>query len=142
MKNILLYIFFLTAGVSVARAQDQIPGEDGKKAQKIQALYVAYITQQLNLNEVEAQKFWPLHAQFDGEIKSVNIDMPELERQQAILNIKKKYQDRFTGILGNNRSNNFYKIDGEFRKKLIDQLRKRRQQNNFNQRPVGQRKNF
>ena len=139
MKKILLYLLFFTGISSVAHAQE-VPEEGPKKQEKIKALYVAYITQQLNLTEAEAQKFWPVHAEFDAEIKAVNIDMPELSREQALLNIKKKYQERFLGILGNNRSNNFYKIDGEFRKKLVEQLRKRRQQN-MNQRP-GQRRNF
>ena len=140
MKRFLLYFLISTCGAGVSQAQDAAV-DGGKKEQKIQALYVAYVTQQLNLTETEAQKFWPVHAQFDAEVKSVGMDLPELERQQATLNIKKKYQDRFSGILGNNRSNRFFGIDGEFRRKLIDEIRKRRQQNNFNERP-NRRKNF
>ena len=140
MKKFLLYIFLLTGSFSVAHAQDG--QEDGpKREQKIKALYVAYVTQQLNLTEAEAQKFWPIHAQFETEMKAVDIDMPELQRQQTLLDIKKKYQDRFTSVLGSARSNNFYRLDGEFRKKLVDEIRKRRQQNNMNQRP-GKRRNF
>jgi len=135
MKHILLFITLLTGSFSFAYAQgdDQEPG---KRAEKIQALYVAYMTQQLNLNEEEAQKFWPLHKQFDTDIKAVDADLPELDRQQAILNIKKKYQDRFTKILGNNRTDAFFRKDMEFRKKLVDTIRNRRQQNNMNQRPL------
>jgi Skp family chaperone for outer membrane proteins len=140
MKHILLYILLLCGSFS-AFAQDQPPEDNAKKEQKIRALYVAYITQELKLNEAEAQKFWPLHAQFDAELKGVNLDMPELERQQSILNIKKKYEDKFTKVLGPNRTNDFYRKDGEFRKKLIEQLRKMRQQNNMNQRP-GKKRNF
>ncbi len=135
MKRILLYFLFLTGIFSVAEAQEQTPTDGSNKEQKIRALYAAYITQQLNLTEAEAQKFWPVHAQFDADLKAVSLGIPELERQQAQLNIKKKYQDKFNSILGSNRSNNFYRIDGEFRKKLVDELRKRRQQNNLNQRP-------
>ena len=141
MKKILLYFLLFISSAAAVHAQEA-PGDEANKAQKLRALYVAYVTQQLNLTETEAQKFWPVHAQFESEMKSVNIDMPELERQQAMLNIKKKYQDRFTGILGNaNRSNNFYKIDEGFRRKLIDEVRKRRQQNNMNPHP-GRRRNF
>ncbi|MEO8771526.1 MAG: hypothetical protein ABI402_15630 [Ferruginibacter sp.] len=136
MKEFVLYILFLTGSFSVAHAQE----DGGKKEQKIKALYVAYVTQQLNLSEAEAQKFWPIHAEFETEMKGVSIDMPELPRQQALLDIKKKYQDRFTNILGSARSNNFYRLDGEFRRKLIDEIRKRRQENNMNMRP-GKRRN-
>ena len=138
MKRFLLYILFLTGGFSLANAQET--PEQGARKQKIQALYVAYVTQQLNLTETEAQKFWPLHAQFDGEIKAVGIDLPELDRQQQTLNIKKKYLERFSNILGPSRSNNFYRLKDEFSKKLIDEVRKRRNQNNMNQRP-GRRNN-
>ena len=98
------------------------------KEQKIQALYIAYITQELKLTEAEAQKFWPVHAQYDAEIKAVKAEASELDRQQAALNIKKKYQDRFSKIIGAQRTNDFYIKDGEFRKKMIDKLRQLRQQ--------------
>ena len=134
MKHLILSLLFLAGSFSVAFAQEDDP-DPAKREQKIQALYIAYITQQLNLNAEEAQKFWPLHKQFDGELRSVDMNMPELDRQQQVLNIKKKYQDRFTRILGNNRTDAFYRKDMEFRKKLVENIRQRRQQNNMNQRP-------
>jgi len=106
------------------------PGADNanNREQKIQALYIAFITQELKLTEDEAQKFWPIHAMYDNEIKAVS-STDELSRQQAALNIKKKYQDRFAKVIGSQRTNNFYVKDEEFRKKLIERLRKLRQQN-------------
>ncbi|HMJ46068.1 MAG TPA: hypothetical protein VK498_01975 [Ferruginibacter sp.] len=130
MKKLLLYLTIFFTSIQFSSAQD-----DGKKEDRIQALYVAYITQELKLSTDEAQKFWPLHAQFDSEIKTLRTEMPELDRQQAALNIKKKYQESFVKILGAPRTNDFYRKDGEFRKKMIDRLRQMRQQNNFNQRP-------
>ncbi|RYY50233.1 MAG: hypothetical protein EOO06_04515 [Chitinophagaceae bacterium] len=128
----LFTLFLLLSGFG-AFAQ---PGNNGNKEQKIQALYVAYITQELKLTETEAQKFWPVHAQYDAEIKGVGADASELDRQQAALNIKKKYQDRFSKILGAQRTNDFYVKDGEFRKKMIDRLRQLRQQRQgMNRRP-------
>lgn len=135
MKHILLFITLLTGSFSFAYAQGDEP-DAGKRAEKIQALYVAYMTQQLNLNEEEAQKFWPLHKQFDIELKTVDLNTPELDRQQTVLNIKKKYQDRFVKILGSGRTDAFFRKDMEFRKKLVDTMRNRRQQNNMNQRPL------
>lgn len=134
MKKILLLFAFFISSISIVFAQEDEPNPE-KREQKMQALYVAYMTQQLNLNEEEAQKFWPLHKQFDSELKSVDLGKPELERQQAALNIKKKYQERFSKIIGNNRTDDFFRKDMEFRKKLVERLRKIRQQNNMNQRP-------
>ncbi len=115
--------FILFAGFA-AQAQ---PVTD--RQQKVEALYVAYMTKELNLTADDAQKFWPVHSQYDNEIRTLKLDAPELERQQAVLNIKKKYQDRFTRILGAERTNDFFIKDGEFRKKLIERLKKMRQQN-------------
>ncbi len=141
MKHLFTYIFLLLGSVSFAQ-----PGPDPKKEQKIQALYVAYITQELKLTEDEAQKFWPVHREYDNEIKGLRAETSELERQQAALNIKKKYQDRFTRILGAQRTNDFYIKDGEFRKKLIERLKNMRQQNmlrqqNFKQGTMQRRQN-
>lgn len=129
MKQLFTYIFLLMGFASFAQ-----PGDDGKREQKIQALYIAYISQELKLTEDEAKKFWPIHTEYDNEIKGLRNESSELDRQQASLNIKKKYQDRFTRILGAQRTNDFYIKDGEFRKKLIERLRNMRQQN-MNMRP-------
>ena len=136
MKHLLTYIFLLLGMASFAQAQ---PVTD--RQQKVEALYVAYMTKELNLTADDAQKFWPVHSQYDNEIRGLKNESAELERQQAGLNIKKKYQDRFVKILGAQRTNDFYVQDGEFRKKLVERLRKMRQQN-MNQRPMQQRQKF
>jgi hypothetical protein len=133
MKHVLSYLGIFLASVFAVQAQ---PGNPANREQKIQALYVAYVTQQLALTEDEAQKFWPVHAQYSSELKAVNKNMNELEVQQASLNVKKKYQDRFVKILGNERTNSFFKVDEEFRKKLVERLRKMRQNKQKSQRLI------
>ena len=132
MKKFILYISFLFATFA---ASAQAGSEEGqinpKKEEKIKALYVAYISQQLSLTPAEAEKFWPAHAQYEADLRAVNKEnLNELDRQQAVLNVKKKYQGNFNKILGNERSNNFYRQDAEFRKKLVDRLKQMRQQRN------------
>ena len=137
MKKFILYISFVFAAFT---AIAQVDSEDGqvspKKEEKIKALYVAYISQQLSLTPTEAEKFWPAHAQYESDLREINKgDLNELDRQQAVLNVKKKYQNNFNKILGNERSNNFYRQDTEFRKKLVDRLKQMSQQrgnNNMN----------
>lgn len=136
MKKILLITTILMGSLFAAKAQDDQPGDEAKHQEKIKALYVAYITQELNLNAEEAQKFWPLHAQFESDIKAVKADMPELDKQQTILNIKKKYQENFNRILGPKRCERFFRMDGEFKRKLLDRIRKQRlEQQRQTQRP-------
>ena len=130
MKKFILYISFAFA---VFGAFAQTGSEEGmlnpKKEEKIKALYIAYISQQLSLTPTEAEKFWPAHTQYEADLQGINKgDLNELDRQQAVLNVKKKYQNNFNKILGNERSNNFYMKDTEFRKKLVDRLKQMRQQ--------------
>lgn len=139
MKYFLLYLtFFITSFTSLAQVGAGDGAANPKREEKIKALYVAYITQQLSLTAGEAEKFWPLHAQYDAELRSINDNnMDEIDRQQAILNVKKKYVSGFNKILGNERSNNFYKQDGEFRKKMVERLKQLRQQRLQNKPPAG-----
>jgi Skp family chaperone for outer membrane proteins len=132
MKKFLLYIGFFFATLSaIAQAPDDLGQQNPKRQEKIKALYVAYITQQLSLTPEEAQKFWPIHGQYDTELRSVNMgNANELDRQQAALNVKKKYQASFVKILGADRTNDFYKKDAEFRKKMLEKLRQIRQKKN------------
>jgi lipase chaperone LimK len=143
MKKIILYLFFATSGIIAVAQTPEVDSEEltEKRQQKIQALYVAYITQQIGLTPEEAQKFWPVHAQYEAELKALNRDnTDELAKQQAILNIKKKYQTNFSKLLGNERCNNFYRKDGEFRKRMLERLKQIRQQR-MRERNDGERKN-
>ncbi len=134
MKKFILYISLVFAAFATS---GQVGSEDGqinqKKEEKIKALYIAYISQQLSLTPLEAEKFWPAHAQYEADLHAINKgDLNELDRQQAVLDVKKKYQSNFNKILGNQRSNNFYRQDAEFRKKLVDRLKQMRQQRGNN----------
>ena len=127
MKKYFIILAIFLGSFSLVKAQDEQP----EKPKDIKALYVAYVTQQLDLSPDEAQKFWPVHGQFETDMKAVKPDLPELDKQQAMLNIKKKYQDNFNRILGPNRCERFFRLQGEFRDKLI-KIRNHRQQ----QRPL------
>ena len=134
MKKYLLILIFLLGSFSVVFAQENQPGDE-KKVKDIKALYVAYVSKQLEFTPEEAQKFWPVHTQFENDLKGVKTDLPELDRQQSILNIKKKYQENFTKILGANRCERFFRMNDEFKRKLRDRLQNQRN-NPQRQRPV------
>ncbi|MBX2938892.1 MAG: hypothetical protein KF880_02330 [Ferruginibacter sp.] len=126
MKALYIALVLLISGSSV---MSQPPGGDGpgRPGERVEALYVAYITRALQLTSDEAEKFWPVHTSFDEEMKKVPRDLPELDRQQQLLNIKKKYESRFSGIIGKERTDEFYRKDAEFRKKLVERLKQSRQ---------------
>ncbi len=121
MKKYLLILTLFLGSLPALHAQDVQPGDENQNQVRIKALYVAYITQQLNLSPDEAQKFWPVHTQFEADLKAIKPGMAELEKQQAILNIKKRYQENFNRILGPNRCERFFKMDGEFKNRLLEQ---------------------
>ena len=85
-KYLLLFALFLGNGIAVL-AQDIQPGDEVKRQERIKSLYIDYITQQLQLNPDEAQIFWPIHSKFETDLKGVKPEMPELEKQQAILKL-------------------------------------------------------
>jgi hypothetical protein len=132
MKKYILILTLLTGIFSMSFAQENQPVNDMAKQERIKALYVAYVTQQLALTPDEAQKFWPVHTQFENDLKGVKMDLPELDKQQVRLDIKKKYQDNFNKIIGTNRCERFFRMDGEFKRKLMDRVQK---QGNNPQRP-------
>ena len=123
MKKYILILTLLLGSFFMAFAQE---GDDLTKQEKIKALYVAYVTQQLQLTPDEAQKFWPVHTQFENELKAINKDLPELPKEQARLDIKKKYQANFVKVLGTNRCERFFRMNDEFKRKLRDRLQNQR----------------
>lgn len=127
------YLFFIVIIMSLAvRLYAQPPGRDHEpkpeRVEKIKALYVAYITQKLNLTPEEAQQFWPVHLQYDNEIQAINKSgLQEIDREEAVLKIKKKYAPSFTKILGAERYNQFNIHDRAFRDKIKERLREMQQ---------------
>jgi hypothetical protein len=126
MKKYLLILTLLLGSFSLVFAQENQPADEQIKQERIKALYVAYVTQQLQLTPEEAQKFWPVHTQFETDLKAVNKDLPELTKEQARLDIKKKYQDNFVKILGSGRCERFFKMNDEFKRKLRERLQNQR----------------
>lgn len=121
MKKYLLILTLLSGSFFIIKAQDGQPSDENQKQKRIEALYVAYVTQQLALTPDEAQKFWPVHTQFANELKGIKADLQELDKEQARLNIKKRYQENFNKIVGVNRCERFFRMDGEFKRRLIEQ---------------------
>jgi hypothetical protein len=139
MKNLLL-LFIMIGACLFVRAQ---PGNRNfsDTNQRVRAMYVAYMTEQLNLDENTAQVFWPVQKQMHKDMKGIR-DMQSnsvLEKEEAMLNIKKKYKDRFVKILGEERTNLFFIKDLEFRQKMVDRLQKRRTQSGKRRQGIGVR---
>lgn len=125
----LLFLFFTLSSQAQRRQSEFEKNNDRKEnKQKIKALYTVYMTQELKLDEGDAQKFWPVQQQYSSEIKSImkQPQISELESEEATLNVRKKYNEKFSKILGKERTNLFFKKDKEFRNKLVIGLKKKK----------------
>lgn len=129
MKKFYLILSLLCLSV-ITKAQDATttPEISEKKLKDIEALKVAFISKELELTPEEAQKFWPVYHQYEKEITAVvkedNGDV--LDRDEKVLNIRKKYKDPFGKVLGNQqRVNRLFTAQNKFRKILIRSLQQR-----------------
>lgn len=140
MKKYLL-IFTLLAGFLLpAKAQDENKNDGGR----IEALKIAYITRKLNLSTEEAQKFWPVYNKYTDEIRRAQIEMrqnpgSELDRDEKILNIRKKYNGEFGRALSAEKVNSFFKVEKEFNGMVQKEMMERRQLRLENRNRIKQR---
>ncbi len=129
MKRILsLILFCLTVSFS-ALAQDAPKTE----VQRLEAYKIAYLTKKLNLSPSEAQKFWPIYNKYQEEVKNLRVDSrqdkkSEIETEEKMLNIRKKYNDEFSKALNNEKVNTLFRSEREFSLMVQKELMERRQQ--------------
>jgi hypothetical protein len=129
MKRILsLILFCLTVSFS-ALAQDAPKTE----VQRLEAYKIAYLTKKLNLSPSEAQKFWPIYNKYQEEVKNLRVDSrqdkkSEIETEEKMLNIRKKYNDEFSKAINNDKVNTLFRSEREFSLMVQKELMERRQQ--------------
>ena len=109
MKKFLLYIFFITAGFGV----------QAQNGNRLEALKIAYITKKMDLSPEEAQKFWPIYNLYAAELRqtrqnATKNNQSEIDLDEAILGIRKKYNGQFNQVLSAEKVNTFFKSEKEF----------------------------
>jgi len=119
---LVLAIIINTGYICLAQPQEN-------RASKAEAIQIAYLTKELNLSPEEAQKFWPVFNNYRQELLSTRKDKSddEMEMEERVLNIRKKYKPEFKRVLGNDqRVNKLYQAERNFREMLKKELMKRR----------------
>ncbi len=141
MKKIFALVVIFSNIFYICHAQEG--QEDGEMQKKIEAIKIAFITKHLDLSPEEAQKFWPVFNKFSHEIKEARKLHKDdvLKRDEAVLNIKKKFKPDFVSAIGDVKFNKFLNAEGEFKKFLQRKLKERREQNADGP-PRFKRKNF
>ena len=66
MKNRILTLLMLTSMLAVAQPTGR-PGDFEEKREKIEAIKVAFITEQIDLSVEESQSFWPVYNEMSNK---------------------------------------------------------------------------
>lgn len=145
MKTKIILILLIFTSYSFSQGMKE-------KKEKIKALKVAYITEQLNLTSEEAQKFWPVYNTFDdkqfelkhnkmkaivnqfenGGFESLSdkealdliTKMEDYEEEMHVL--KKKYLSDLLKVLPPKKVIRLKKAEDEFNRKLLREFRGRK----------------
>jgi len=128
MKKVIVILGMVLAFTATGFSQD---GEGQADGGKIKALQIAWLTQKLNLKPDEAQRFWPVFNQYQDELRNVrkdNKNLPQVELDQKVVDIRKKYFEEFTKVLNKERADRVFKADNEFRDVIRKEIQERRQQ--------------
>ena len=138
----MLLVVMLLAGTEGFAQQPQ-----GAQSQrdKIEALRIAFISQQLNLSPDEAQRFWPVYNQYRSESEALQASYgpgaqltadQQLELEQKKLDLKRRYKPQFEVALGTAKLNELYNLERKFQEKLKEIREQRMQQRGMQGRPI------
>lgn len=148
-KLILLFIFLVTSLGSFAQNDDS---DREAQRERIKALKVAYFTQEMNLSEKLAEKFWPIYNAYENERRQLHerehVDLKNvecyneteanklLEEFLSIENeeykIKKQLFKDLKEIISAKEIIRLHKLEDEFHKKLIKEYRAKKGRNDSN----------
>ena len=137
MKKQILFIVLIVSGIAAyaqprgARPGSKTPPQGENRAaelKKIQAMEMAFITKELSLSPDEAQRFWPIFNQYRNELRTSVQDrktLDQLDRQQKVLDIRKKYREDFSKVMNQERANKVFGAEEEFRSLVRKEFQKR-----------------
>lgn len=142
MKKLVQTILILLITATAAYPQQ------ARNLARIHAAKLAYITDRLRLSSAQSQNFVPLYNEYEREIretrqsffgkyKNTNPDDADdatsrqfiddnLDYQQQVIAIKRKYNDRFLKVLSPQQLTDLYPAEREFRQILMQRLHQRR----------------
>jgi len=119
MKRFLLILSLLFVTGSCLFAQDD---DDNDGNEKIRDKMNEYIQKRLNLSDDEAKKFSPVFLKYFKEWRQTireNKNLPKLDLQQKIIDLRIRYRTQFREIIGEKRGNQVF----NHQEKFIQELR-------------------
>ena len=121
-------------------------GQPGQGMQRLEANKIAFISQKMDLNPKEAEKFWPIYNQYEKENRELLKQRRELAQSKAdmspenrlneqfefeekMLEIRKKYTKEFGKAVSSEKIVRLFEAERAFRANLLRELQQRRQRN-------------
>jgi len=158
MKKYSVVLLILISIIFIGQANAQRGGGgmmgDRPNKEKVDAMKIGFLTDYLDLTSEEAKSFWPVYNKYQDEIDQLrksrrqnimndqsNFDSmsdAELEKtvdseiafRQSELDIQKKYHPQFKKVLPMKKVAKLYRAEEEFKKKLLEMIRERKQERN------------
>jgi hypothetical protein len=133
MKKLFLLMVFALLGGFYARAQEDVENDKG-----VETIVIGILTKELSLTTDEAQKFWPIYNNYRNEIRQAMRDRNggALEKQERVLNIRKRYQGEFGKALPQQKVNRYFVVEGKLINLLKKEMRQRQQNRIIHKRRV------
>jgi len=142
MKKLLFIVFISCLLVNVTIAQ----GNKQERNARIDAMRVAFMTEQLELTVEESQMFWPIFNEYEAERKKIkkSVDrkreietMTDTEAEafvqqsfvveQKMLDLKRVYFEEFKTAISVKKIARLPRIEKNFRQELIKRMKHRRE---------------
>jgi hypothetical protein len=138
MKHICFTLVFVALASAGLSAQ-------GNMESRIRSMRVAFITERMKLSPEEAEKFWPIHNQYESEMKKIRekyraerdfqtMSDQEVERfltdhldmEEELLKLKRDYYSRMRKVVPARKLAMYVRADLDFNRKLIQSLQNRK----------------
>lgn len=125
-----LYSVFVILCWLTLPAHSQVGPPQRPGAGVLETYKIGFITNRLLLTPEEAQRFWPIYRLYSAEVRQAygvyRTNKNELELEEALLNIKKKYSVEFLKAIPPPKINDFFKAEKDFNVFVARELQRRR----------------
>lgn len=77
MKKLILIMLVISTSIYAQKPNKGESSDRGPKSEKIKALKVAHISNELDLTSKEAEKFWPIYNEYDNAMMEIRKELRE-----------------------------------------------------------------
>jgi len=143
-KDKLKYFFTFTFTLLLLTISNFGYSQRNKMRDKVESHKIAFITDNLSLTEIEAQKFWPIYNTFQGERKAIkkSVDrtqkenMTEKEAEDFLysvldakskeIDLQKKYITKLKSAIPVTKIAMLFRVEQDFKEEVISNIKERR----------------